>query len=231
MCENYPMKILGFIFDKKLILPISLLVFYLLFLALAKSVIPTGQELIADFERIYLKFGYEIVLAAAFLESLVVVNLFVPGQVAMVMGIVFARTGQMSLPGVLLSAVVGALLGYSLDYALGRFGFAEIIERTGHLSLVQNAKKQLDRFGKKGLVVGFAHTNIGALLSLAAGISEISIKTFSAVAVLATFFWAVVWSILIYLSGEVILIIISRYAFLLFFLVVIWMILSRIRKN
>lgn len=224
-------RYLGFFLRTDLILPIVLILVYIVFLIIAKGVIPSSEELIATFAELYSKYGYEIIFLAAFFETLVLINLFVPGQVAMAMGVVFARSGQTELSLVILVAATGSVCGYLLDYVLGSYGFADIIKKVGYKNLLDQSQKQLKRFGKRGLIFGFIHSNIGSFLSLVAGAVEVSWKVFIPITVVATFFWLTLWAILIYIFGDAILMIISKYGFLIFILGIAGMILNMFWKE
>lgn len=224
-------KFIGLFLRSDLILPLILIVSYIIFLVIARGVIPTSEELVLAFADLYQKYGYEIIFFAALLESLVLINLFVPGQLAMALGVIFARSGQTDLVTVILVASVGAVCGYLLDFILGTFGFSDIIKRLGYGGLLIQARKQLKRFGKRGLILGFVHSNIGSFISLTAGASNTSWRVFVPIAILATFFWLTIWGIVIYIFGEVILTLISKYGFLLIALSVSGIILSSLWKG
>lgn len=223
-------KYLGFFVRADLILPLILIIVYVVFLVIARGVIPTSEELINTFSSLYAKYGYEIIFFAAFFETLVLVNLFVPGQLAMALGVIFARSGQTDLLLVILTAIAGSLLGYLIDFVLGSFGFSSVIKKAGYGDLLIHAKKQLKKFGSRGLVLGFVHSNIGSFLSLVAGAVDMPWMQFIPIAVIATSFWLTLWGILIYIFGDVILVILTKYAFLIVLLVISGLLLNFIWK-
>ncbi len=232
MCKNHymaksklPIKEL---FSNDLFLPILLIVIYFFFLVIARGVIPTSEELINDFANLYLRFGYLIIFFSALLESLVVVNLFLPGQAAMVLGVLFSITGQTELYKVLIAACLGANLGYTIDYSLGRLGFANIIKKLGYDNLLTEAKNKLRKFKKRGLVIGFFHTNVGSFISVASGIIKTPYPIFITISLMSTIFWSIIWSLLIISFGDVFLLFIKKYSFLLVLMVISGMVLTRV---
>lgn len=224
-------KSLKAIIPSDIFLPLVFLTIYVAAFILAKGVLPTSEELLADFSSVYAKYGNQIVFLAALSESLILVNFLTPGQVAMALGAIFAKTGQTHLVTVVLSASIGSLCGYALDYYLGYFGFAKVIKRLGFGKLLGYTQKQLVRFGKRGLILGFVHSNIGSFLALSAGMARYRWYYFLAIALIATFFWAAVWGILIYSFGDIILEILKKYALLLAILAIAGMLLGRIWKG
>ncbi|MBI2021311.1 VTT domain-containing protein [Candidatus Daviesbacteria bacterium] len=219
------------LFKSDLTLPTLLLISYIAFLLIIKKTIPSSEELVAIFSSLYNKFGYEIILISAFLETLVIINLFVPGQLAIALGIIFARSGGTELTLVILSALIGAVAGYMIDYFLGYLGFADILRRMGYKKLIDKTKQQVQRFGKRGMSLGFIHANIASVLSLVAGATGMKFLSFATVAIFSSVFWIMIWSMVIYIVGDIVLLIIRKYAFLLILLGILVMILARIWKS
>lgn len=205
-----------------------LLISYIFFIVVARGVIPTADELIDTFASLYTHYGYEIIFAAAALEALVVINFFVPGMLTIALGGVFARSGQIELTGVVLAAAAGAMIGYTLDFLLGHFGLSEVLIKAGYGRFLGKAKQTLGKFGTRGLILGFSYPNIGAFLSLAAGASQLKFSRFILIMMLSTLFWVTIWGILIYAVGDIFLIILRKYSFLVLVAVVAVLLLTRL---
>ena len=154
-----------------LILPLTLLMTYVVFLIVARGVVPTSEELVNLFASFYAKYGYEIIFVSALLEGLVLVNLFVPGMLALALGAVFARTGVTDLTLVIVTASFGTVFGYIIDFLMGYFGFGDTLKKLGYQSFLEVTNNRLKKYGNRGLIVGFFHSNIGSFFALTAGIS------------------------------------------------------------
>lgn len=226
-----PIKILKTILTNDLFLPLCLVLTYLIFLFIVRGHFPTSEELIRTFSRIYGRFGYEIIFLAAFLESVAVINLFTPGGVALALGVIFARKGEMDLIFVILFGSLGAISGYLIDYWLGFYGFSQVIKKLGYTNLLITAGNKLKRFGKRGLILGFIHSNIGSFLSISAGTISFPWKSFTVIMVVSTFFWASLWGIAIYAMGDIVLTILRRYGFLVIFFISAGVFLSKLWKE
>ncbi len=198
-----------------LILPAFLLIAYVLFLFFIRGILPTSEELLALFSKYYATYGYEILFVAALLESLVLINLFAPGQVALALGIVFSRTGETELPYVILAVCCGVIIGFTIDYLVGYYGFGDILKRFGQSSVFDKAKTELKKNGGRSIFISFINPNLGAYMSLAAGASKLEITMFGLIALFSIFFWVISWSLLIYMLGDVVLTIIKKYTLLL----------------
>lgn len=203
--------------------PIILIIIYVLFVLFLRSLFPSGKELVDYLQTLYGRFGYEIITIGSFLEALVLINFFVPGVLAVGFGVVFARIGDLDLSIVILAATSGAVLGYVLDFLLGRFGFGQLFERLEYKETIDKVKFKVEKFDWKTFGLGFIHPNIGALVSLTVGALKMDFKKFLILASLSTLVWYILWGLLIFALGKVFLTIFSRYVFLLFMLVgAIW---------
>lgn len=210
-----------------IITPIILIIFYILVLALLRSIFPTGKSLVDALSSIYGKFGYEIIVIGSLLEALIVINFFIPGVAAVGLGVVFAKAGELDLTLAIVAAVLGALVGFTLDFMLGRFGFGELIYRIGHREILDKAKAQIDKSGIRAFSLGFIHPNIGALISLAAGALRMDFKRFFILALLSTLVWYIIWGLTIFALGQIFLMILTKYVFMLFLLIAaIWLLVT-----
>lgn len=214
-----------------LLLPLILLISYLILVFAVKGVMPSGEEIINTFALLYQKYGYEIIFLSALLESLIVVNLLVPGQIGMALGAIFARTGQTQLPMVIFFVVLGSVLGYLINYTLGFFGFSDILKKFGLGDYIKVTQKQLDKFGKRGLILSFIHVTIASFSSFTAGTIKFNFLLFFLITLFSTIVWMSIWAILIYALGEVFLEVFKKYSFLIFVLFIGVLLLGRFWKG
>lgn len=203
---------------RSLILPIAVISLYLAFLIIVRQSLPQSSDLASYLSSIYGRYGYEIVFLGSLLEAVVVVNFFVPGAAAMGLGAVFARSGELDLIWAILTAVTGATVGYALDFILGFWGFSAILEKTSFGRDMVKMRAGLDRSKMRTLSLGFIHPNIGSFGALAAGTLKMHFIKFLPIAAFSTIFWYSLWGILVFVLGEVFLIILTKYAFLLILL-------------
>lgn len=224
------MRILKLLFTSDLLLPLTLLITYITFVVIVRGVIPTGDELVDTFAVLYSKYGYEIIFFSALLESLILVNFFVPGQIGMALGIIFAKTGQTQLSLVVLFVTLGSFLGYLINFILGYSGFSDILKRLGYGHILKTVRDQLYKFGKRGLALSFIHITIGAFSSFSAGTIKMNWLIFATITLLSTLFWAIFWSIIIYSLGETVLLVFRKYTFLVILLGVGILFLGRVKN-
>ena len=210
----------------ELIVPAVLIAFYISFLILLRGTIPSSGELIDHLGSLYERFGYEVIFIGAMLEALVLVNLFVPGSVAVAFGAIFARSGQVDLTYAVLAAAMGAIFGFIIDFIVGYFGFGTLVQRSGYGNFIEKAKNQIKKYGVKTFILGFIHPNIGSFVALSAGILKLPFLTFLVLTFLSTLAWVSLWGLLVFALGEVFLIILTKYIWVLVLLVLSVWILS-----
>ena len=214
--KKYPVgKFIQMVIGSDLILPAFLLIAYALFLFFIRGILPTSEELVNLFSKYYATYGYEILFVAALLESLVLINLFAPGQVALALGIVFARTGETELPFVIMAVISGIIIGFTIDYLVGYYGFSDLLKRFGQGGVFDKAKKELKKNDGRSIFISFINPNLGAYMSLAAGASRIEITMFGLIALFSICFWVIAWSLLVFALGDMVLVIIKKYTLLL----------------
>ena len=195
-----------------LILPAVLLLSYAVFLYVIRGILPASEELVNLFSEYYARYGYEILFVAAILESLILVNLFAPGQVTLALGIIFSRTGETELPYVMIAVISGIMVGILIDYFIGYYGFGDLLKKFKQESFFNTAKKELKKNGGGSIFISFINPNLASYISLAAGASKVEMTTFFLTAAFSTLFWVTAWSLLIYSVGDIFLIIIRKYA-------------------
>src|SRR3954471_24799421 len=93
---------------------------------------------------LFARYGYAVVFGGVFLEN---TGLPVPGETALLAGAALAHFGQLSLPLVIATAIVGATLGDNLGFFIGRHGGRGIAERHGwRVGLTAARLAEFDRF-------------------------------------------------------------------------------------
>lgn len=216
-------KLLRLELSTELIIPILLIILYVGFLLAFRGSIPTSDEIISHLAGLYERFGYEVIFFGAALEALVVVNLFVPGSVAVAFGAIFARSGQVDLTWAVLAASLGAIIGYIIDFLLGYFGFGKIVKRLNYGGFLAKTRSQIEKNDMATFILGFIHPNVGSLIAFAAGTLRSSLSTFLILSTLSTFAWVSFWAILVFALGDVFLIILTKYIWVVVLLVLsIW---------
>ncbi|MCA1823960.1 MAG: VTT domain-containing protein [Mycobacteriales bacterium] len=149
---------------------------------------------------------YLAVGAFALLETAAFAGLAVPGETAVVLGGVIAAQGRISLAGIAAAAVVGAVIGDSLGFLLGRRvgtrllrgPFARLVGR----ARVDRALERLRAGGMRSVLLGRFVGVVRALMPFAAGSSGMSYPRFLAASVLGATAWGTAFTLLGYAAGS-----------------------------
>jgi undecaprenyl-diphosphatase len=129
---------------------------------------------------LFARYGYAVVFLGVFLEN---TGLPVPGETALLAGAALAHFGHLSLPSVIVTAIVGATLGDNLGFLIGRRGGRRIAERHGwRVGLTSARLAEFDRFferhGPKAVFVARFITGLRVVGAVLAGGSGMRWPTF-----------------------------------------------------
>ncbi len=164
--------------------------------------------------------GYPGIAAIVGLES---AGIPLPGETTLLAASYLAATGHLSLPLVIGSAALGAVVGDSLGYAIGRKGGRRFLERRGKwLGVTPEKLAKADRyFARHGAKTVFFGRFVAFLRILAgplAGASKMPYPSFLAANIAGAVTWATGMGTLAYFFGKPVAAILSSmgmWAFLL----------------
>ena len=151
-----------------------------------------------------------------------------PSEVVMIpAAYIAAERGEMTMPMIVLSgtlgALIGALINYGLSYFLGRpivYAFAN--SRFGHMCLidaqkVEKAERYFDRHGAISTFIGRMIPAIRQLISIPAGLAKMNLLSFMLYTCLGAALWNIVlvgigWACHTQVSEQELIAVISHYS-------------------
>jgi membrane protein DedA with SNARE-associated domain len=150
------------------------------------------------------QYGYLAVAAFVLLEDF---GVPVPGETVLILGAVYAGTGRLSLPLLIVIGFVAAVIGDNIGFAIGHFGGRPLVERYGRYVLITperlaKATAYFDRHGGKIIVVARFIEGLRQANGIIAGIAGIHWLRFLLFNALGAAAWVVVWSFIGYFSGN-----------------------------
>jgi undecaprenyl-diphosphatase len=149
--------------------------------------------------------AYAAVFAFPFLEASIFLGFVFPGETALVFGGVLASQGRLSVVPVIALAIVGAVTGDAVGYAVGRrFGPALQSSRLGQLvgdTRWQASEAFLLRRGGPAVFVGRFTALLRALVPSAAGMARLPYRTFAIWNALGGSVWATGFVVAGYAAG------------------------------
>jgi membrane protein DedA with SNARE-associated domain len=150
------------------------------------------------------RYGY---IAVALLVTLEGFGLPLPGETAVVTAAAFAARGSLSVVGVFIATTVGAVLGGSGGYWVGRLGGRGLIVRHGHLIRLDaerfaRTESYFQRHGAKTVFVARFIALLRIFGALMAGVVHMPFVTFSVVNLAGGALWAAAFSAVGYFFGK-----------------------------
>jgi len=126
---------------------------------------------------------YWIVFAMTFLETSAFVGLMVPGEVTLLIAGLLASQGMLHLWGLIIIASIGAILGDSAGYWIGRSGGVKVLRRYGRYFLfkekyLDTTEKYFQAHGGKTVLFGRFVGVVRSFGPVVAGISRMPYGTF-----------------------------------------------------
>lgn len=164
------------------------------------------HSLLEGLRDAYGTWGYPIVFLGALLENTVLLGLVLPGGTLVMLGAVYAHNGPMSLPVVLLLAVLGMVCGTSLDYALGRLGLQSAVRRTRFGPRLEprlaSAERFLERWGASAFLLAHFIGHVRSFVAITAGMAGLPIRRFLLYEGIAALVWNLIFVGAGYILGE-----------------------------
>ena len=171
--------------------------------------IPNSPEGMLEFVTgLLLAHGYIVIIVGAALDNF---GLPASGDVVLFAGGWFANDGQVTLPLVMLSGFVGALISDNSVYWIGRVGGRPLIHRilktrVLHLLISEKSLERAERYfenhgGKTVLAARFG-PGLRSMTPLFAGMTGMKYHRFAPYNLAAVTVWAVVYTLVGYAFGE-----------------------------
>lgn len=149
-------------------------------------------------------FGYLAVGGFIMLEDF---GVPVPGETVLIAAAVYAGAGRLSIVAVGMLAVVAAVVGDNIGYAIGFFGGRALVERFGKYVLLsterlEKAEGFFARNGGKVVVIARFIEGLRQVNGIIAGIAEMPWPRFLAFNALGAALWVGVWASVGYYAGD-----------------------------
>jgi undecaprenyl-diphosphatase len=149
---------------------------------------------------------YLAVFAFPFLEASIFLGFVFPGETALVLGGVLAAQGRLNVVAVIAVAIVGAISGDAIGYAIGRrFGPGLQASRLGQVvgdQRWQATERFLQRRGAPAVFFGRFTALLRALVPSAAGMARLPYRKFALWNAVGGSTWAAAFVLAGYLAGE-----------------------------
>jgi membrane protein DedA with SNARE-associated domain len=159
------------------------------------------QRLVAWYQHSLQTGGYPYIVFLMALESSVVP---IPSEVIIPPAVLLAVAGQttMSIPGIVIGAVIGSWIGATLMYWASRLAGRPLVIAYGRymfipVAKVEKTERWFQRFGSPGVFLSRMVPVVRHLIGIPAGIMRMNFWKYSLYTILGSAFWC---SILAYIS-------------------------------
>jgi len=165
------------------------------------------QAWVEALRAFYGQYGYPVVFLGALAENTALLGLVLPGGTLALLGGVYAREGTLSLAAVIAFAWIGTTLGYSLDYAVGRYvlgryagawGASRLGRRLRLAGRLRLARAFLWKHGGKAILLSHAIGHVRSFVALTAGLSGMRFARFVGFELVAALLWSSAYCLLGY---------------------------------
>jgi membrane protein DedA with SNARE-associated domain len=157
-----------------------------------------------DLQPLLEHYGYLAVGGFVLLEDF---GVPVPGETMLIAAAVFAGSGHMNITLVILVAVVGAIIGDNIGFAVGHFGGRPLVDRFGRYvfltpARLEHAERYFNTHGGKIVTIARFIEGLRQLNGLLAGIVGMHWAKFLGYNALGAVLWVGTWAGIGYLAGE-----------------------------
>ena len=157
-----------------------------------------------DLQPLLEHYGYLAVGGFVLLEDF---GVPVPGEAMLIAAAVFAGSGHMNIALVIPVAVIGAIIGDNIGFAVGHFGGRPLVARFGRYvfltpTRLEHAEQYFNKHGGKIVTIARFIEGLRQLNGLLAGIVGMHWAKFLAFNALGAVLWVCTWAGLGYLAGE-----------------------------
>ena len=139
----------------KVVVPIGLFIFYVVTAIFIRSKFSNTPSFLSVIQGVYANVGYPLIFFGGVLESIFLVGLFVPGSVVLLIGAALSRLGVVAYPIVFMLGTSGLIVGYTINYFLGKYGWYNVLSFLGLVKGIEVGKEKLRRHGLRTILWGY----------------------------------------------------------------------------
>ncbi len=140
-------------------------------------------------------FGYFIVFGICLLENSAFVGAIIPGDVVLLLAGFYVQRSTLNLAPVVICAFVGAVIGDTIGYFIGRTGGRRLVARFGKHLLPAKRLERMDRYfeeyGMWAVTIGRFAPLVRTVNTFAAGLAKMPFHRFLTAVIVAASIWSV----------------------------------------
>ena len=163
---------------------------------------PSDKELMPVIKTYFDQYGIILVFISAIIESGFLFGIYAPGGLIIFLGVIFSVGDPVKAALVVTSVIVGFIVGYTIDFLLGKHGWYKILSKYGLNKSIEKTKERIQKYGLSTAWIAYHEPNLGSFVATAYGILGYTYKKFILITIPAVIFWCVFWGSIAYNLGE-----------------------------
>ena len=149
-------------------------------------------------QQLLVSYGYLAVALGVMVESM---GVPIPGETMLLLSAAYAGAGGLHVRGVIIAAALGAIVGDSIGYEIGRLGGRALLERYGHILHLSErhlarAEAFFARHGDKRVFFGRFTAFLRTFSAFMAGVNRIPYRRFLLYNAAGGILWAITFGLL-----------------------------------
>lgn len=176
-----------------------LLISYLLWKAFS---LPDSEQIRVLFENFFARYGLAAVFIAGVLEGLILVSQYFPGGFLIILGVISLGNDIPQVVAVITVASVAFLVGYYINYLIGKHGFYTLLLKLGFKDSVQKYEALIEKHAFKTIFISNWDSHFASVASTAAGILRLNQKKFLLYSIISIAIWNTLWGTIVYSLGS-----------------------------
>lgn len=167
---------------------------------------PNQEEIVSIVTSFFQKYGLIVIFLAAIIESIILIGGYFPGSLVIFLGVASSSGDPVRAFKVLLLASFGALIGYTIDYFIGKSGGVKLLSKLGFENEINKIKNKIhNNYSFKKILSGaflfYILPGSGSIMSASFGVLKIKYIKFISFIIFTVAFWNTVWGVLVYHFG------------------------------
>ncbi|MCI5050851.1 MAG: VTT domain-containing protein [Candidatus Pacebacteria bacterium] len=147
----------------------------------------------------YEKYGFWIILLAAFLEALFILSIYIPASLVIVLSAFALGFDIQTLLKIGVISILGFMLANILNYYLGKFGYYKLLLKLGGNQSVEKIQNDFSQNPNKTIFFTSFHPNFLAITMISAGIAKSNLLKVIFQSLISLIFWISLWMSVIYI--------------------------------
>lgn len=153
-----------------------------------------SEWMIARVQRLFTEYGYYVVFFGVLMENSMFLGLLVPGVIILILGGLAAENGSINVWLVLGLGVTATLIGDTISYAIGRLGWARVLERGATAGVMRQVRETLES-NRRWIILAYHFAGYSRMVGpAAAGVFRIPYRQWAPLDYLGATLWVIAFT-------------------------------------